>query len=117
MTGMVFVFYCNWAVLLCLSVQAYENLALHQPTWQSSTYRSDTGAGRAVDGYTGLCAVSVYRQTTAEWRVDLGGVKYIHHVVIQHVKSLETYVKGFLSSDLDEMSLSRLLTTNADKNR
>ena len=65
-----------------------ENLALHQPTWQSSTYRSDTGAGRAVDGYTGLCAVSVYRQTTAEWRVDLGGVKYIHHVVIQHVKSL-----------------------------
>nr|XP_022307862.1 uncharacterized protein LOC111113863 [Crassostrea virginica] len=92
MTGMVFVFYCNWAVLLCLSVQAYENLALHQPAWQSSTLESYTGAERAVDGrYTdlawdgGQCAVS-YGGQTAEWWVDLGGVKNIHHVLIQHMK-------------------------------
>ena len=54
--------------------------------------RSYTGAERAVDGqYTdlrydeGQCAASVWFQITAEWRVDLGGVKYIHHVFIQHV--------------------------------
>ncbi|XP_078327834.1 uncharacterized protein LOC144623307 [Crassostrea virginica] len=84
MTGMVFVFYCNWAVLLCLSVQAYENLALHKPTWQGSTYLFYT-AEHAVDGQYagGLCAGSNRGQTT-EWRVDLGGVKNIHHVVIQH---------------------------------
>ena len=60
-----------------------ENLALHQPAWQSSTYRSDT-ADNAVDGqYTGQCAESNWVQT-AEWRVDLGGVKNIHHMLIQH---------------------------------
>ncbi|XP_078330368.1 uncharacterized protein LOC144624439 [Crassostrea virginica] len=90
MTGMVFVFYCNWAVLLCLSVQAYENLALHKPAWQSSTWRpSFPGlsytADRAVDGqYTGPCAESGVGQTTVEWRVDLGAVKNIHHVLINH---------------------------------
>ena len=32
-----------------------ENLALHQPAWLSGTYRSYTGAERAVDGrYTNL---------------------------------------------------------------
>ncbi|XP_078330361.1 uncharacterized protein LOC144624434 [Crassostrea virginica] len=62
-----------------------ENLALHQPAWQSSTLRTDSdyyGADRAVDGlYTdlrwdgGQCAWSDWYQTTAEWRVDLGGVR------------------------------------------
>ena len=67
-----------------------ENLALHQPAWQKSTWLSDTGAERAVDGqYTNLClnggqcAASVGGQT-AEWRVDLGAVKSIHHVFIQY---------------------------------
>ena len=61
-----------------------ENLALHQPAWQSSTYGPYT-AGRAVDGqYTGLCAMSIGGRTTAEWWVDLGEVKNIHRVLMQH---------------------------------
>nr|XP_022309509.1 platelet endothelial aggregation receptor 1-like isoform X2 [Crassostrea virginica] len=90
MTGMVLLVCCGWTVLLCLSVQAYENLAFYKPAWQSDTAVSYTGAERAVDGeytdlgvYGGQCAVS-YGGQTAEWRVDLGGVKYIHHVLIQY---------------------------------
>ncbi|XP_078328078.1 uncharacterized protein LOC144623516 [Crassostrea virginica] len=56
-----------------------ENLALLQSAWQSGTWRSNTGAERAVDGlYTNLrewggeCAASSLRQTATEWRVDLG---------------------------------------------
>ena len=67
-----------------------ENLALQQPAWQSSTLFFDSGAERAVDGrYTDLgwngghCAES-YGGQTAEWRVDLGVVKNIHHVFLQH---------------------------------
>ncbi|XP_078330396.1 uncharacterized protein LOC144624464 [Crassostrea virginica] len=82
MAGMVLLVCFSWAVLLCLSVQAYENLALHQPASQSSTYWYYIGAERAVDGeYTNLtwdggqCAASTYGQTTAEWRVDLEGVR------------------------------------------
>ena len=48
-------------------------------------------ADRVVDGrYTdlwwngGQCAVSLYGQTTAEWRVGLGAVRSIHHIVIQY---------------------------------
>ncbi|XP_078311677.1 uncharacterized protein LOC144618806 [Crassostrea virginica] len=92
MYAVVLLVCCSWVALLCPSVQAYENIALNQTTWQSSTYLSITGAERAVDGrYTDLrwnrgeCAASDWGQTTAEWRVDLGGVKYIHHVFIQYV--------------------------------
>ena len=69
-----------------------ENLALHQPAWQSNTLRSSyTGvsytADLAVDGrYGGQCALSDWDQTV-EWRVDLGAVKNIHHVLIHHVIS------------------------------
>ena len=60
-----------------------ENLALHKPAWQSSTYTIYT-ADLAVDGqFAGRCAGSDWDRT-AEWRVDLGGVKNIHHVLIQH---------------------------------
>ncbi|XP_022307835.2 uncharacterized protein LOC111113835 [Crassostrea virginica] len=91
MAGMVMLVCCGWTVLVCLSVQAYENLALHKPAWQNNTWRSYT-ADLAVDGrYTdlawwgGQCAVSSAEQTTAEWRVDLVAVRSIHHIVIQYM--------------------------------
>ncbi|XP_078327837.1 uncharacterized protein LOC111111750 [Crassostrea virginica] len=90
----------SWAVLLCLSVQAYENLALHKPAWQSNTLRSSyTGvsntADRAVDGrYGGQCAVSYWVQR-AEWRVDLGGLKTIHHVLVHRGDYFPKYFLGF----------------------
>ncbi|XP_022306485.2 uncharacterized protein LOC111112903 [Crassostrea virginica] len=102
MTGMTLLVCCVWVVLRFLSVQAYENLALHHPVWQSSTWQSDTGAERAVDGqYTNLylnggqCAASVGGQT-AEWRVDLGGVKNIHHVLIHHADRYPGIFLGFV---------------------
>nr|XP_022303340.1 uncharacterized protein LOC111110953 isoform X1 [Crassostrea virginica] len=91
MYAVVLLVCCSWVVLLCPSVQAYENLALNKTAWQSST-RWPYTADRAVDGlYTdlrewgGQCAESVGRQTTAEWRVDLGEVRNIHHVLIQYM--------------------------------
>ncbi|XP_022307883.2 uncharacterized protein LOC111113881 [Crassostrea virginica] len=88
MIGMLLLLCCSLVVLCFLSVQAYENLALHQLVWQSSTWLSDTGAQRAVDGrYTGRCAES-FNNPTAEWRVDLTGVKNIHHVFIQHATGI-----------------------------
>lgn len=64
---------------------------MHQPAWQSSTLDFYTGAERAVDGkytrmmfFEGQCAVSDKGQT-AEWRVDLGGVRSIHNIVIQYM--------------------------------
>nr|XP_022305088.1 N-acetylglucosamine-1-phosphodiester alpha-N-acetylglucosaminidase-like [Crassostrea virginica] len=102
MAGMALLVCCGWTVLLCLSVQAYENLALHKPAWQSNTYWSNTGASYtadlAVDGqYTdlawwgGQCAVSGAEQTTAEWRVDLVAVRSIHHIVIQYMTNNEVW--------------------------
>ena len=43
--------------------------------------------GQSTDLYEfgGQCAVSDWGQTTAEWRVDLGGVRSIHHIVIQYM--------------------------------
>ena len=50
------------------------------------------GAVRAVDGlkwdlswYGGHCAVTEVNQTTAEWRVDLGGVSTIRHILILYM--------------------------------
>nr|XP_022326738.1 delta-like protein 1 isoform X2 [Crassostrea virginica] len=97
MYAVVLLVCCSWVALFCPSVQAYENLALHKTAWQSSTFRSYTGAERAVDGrYTnvsvwgGQCARSAGEQT-AEWRVDLRGVKYIHHVFIQYATDSEVW--------------------------
>ena len=75
-----------------------ENIALRQPTWQNDAYHT---ADLAVDGqYTDLdwagdqCAESFSGQT-AEWGVDLGGGKNIHHVRIHHVKSKS--ISGIIS--------------------
>nr|XP_022303537.1 multiple epidermal growth factor-like domains protein 10 [Crassostrea virginica] len=96
MYAVVLLVCCSWVALLCPSVQAYENLALHQPAWQSSTAGPYT-AYRAVDGlYTNLrldggqCAVSFWGQT-AEWRVDLGEVRNIHHVLIQYMTNNDVW--------------------------
>nr|XP_022307871.1 uncharacterized protein LOC111113870 [Crassostrea virginica] len=101
MTGMVLLVCCSWTVMLCLSVQAYENLALHKLAWQSSTYRSYT-ADLAVDGrYTdlewkgGQCAWSVWGET-AEWWVDLGEVKNIHNLLIHHIDRHPGYYRMLL---------------------
>ena len=90
---------------LLLFICFTENLALHKQAWQSSTLWSDTGADRAVDGqYTdlrelaGQCAVSEVIQRTAEWRVDLGGIKNIHHVFVQY--ATENDLWGTLSYNL-----------------
>ena len=63
---------------------------MHKTAWQSGTWGSYT-ADRAVDGrYTNLsvrggqCASSDGGRTD-EWRVDLGGVKNIHHVFLQYM--------------------------------
>ena len=84
-------------ILICFT----ENLALNKPAWQSSTFGSYSGADRAVDGqYTdlrwraGQCAASDWGQT-AEWRVDLGGKKNIHHVFVQY--ATHNYVWGTVS--------------------
>ncbi|XP_078329080.1 uncharacterized protein LOC144623957 [Crassostrea virginica] len=105
MYAVVLLVCCSWLALFCPSVQAYENLALNKPAWQSSTIESYTGADRAVDGqytdlrwWTGPSAASDVRQRTAEWRVDLRGVKNIHHVFLQYTTHNDLW--GTLSYNL-----------------
>nr|XP_022309513.1 uncharacterized protein LOC111115163 isoform X2 [Crassostrea virginica] len=82
---------CVWLLHLFPTVQVYENLALHRQAWQNTTYWSNI-AERAVDGLKSnldrhgrQCALSWDHQTTAEWQVDLGAVRSVHHVSIQYV--------------------------------
>ncbi|XP_078330393.1 uncharacterized protein LOC144624461 [Crassostrea virginica] len=119
MTEMALLLCCSWAVLLYSYVQAYENLALLKPAWQSSTFWSDT-ADRAVDGlYTdlsedgGQCAASNLGQKTAEWRVDLGHVHSIHHIAIHYMPDSTTWDKKMVldSSAWDSLCISLTLLT------
>ena len=63
--------------------------ALHKKAWQQSDLFAFT-VDRAVDGrkdslsiWGSDCVVSQYNHT-AEWRVDLGAVVSIHHILIQY---------------------------------
>ena len=37
-----------------------------------------------LSGDGGQCAMTYIKQRTSEWRVDLGGVRHIHHIFIQY---------------------------------
>lgn len=70
-----------------------ENLAVNKRAWQANPSPTYGDAHGAVDGSTsdltllgGKCAVSkIQGYKTAEWRVDLGDVFSIHHVLIQYM--------------------------------
>lgn len=63
------------------------NIALNKSTYISSQYAQFTGSEKAVDGgktptfFGRQCAISFGGQT-ALWRVDLGYLSSIHHIII-----------------------------------
>ncbi|XP_065935879.1 multiple epidermal growth factor-like domains protein 10 [Magallana gigas] len=78
-----------WCILW--PVATYENIALNKSAWQNNPYYvRPWGADHAVDGEKlnlsaegGQCAIS-YGGQTAVWRVNLGRVYTIHHILIQY---------------------------------
>uniref|UniRef100_K1RCZ6 Scavenger receptor class F member 2 n=1 Tax=Magallana gigas TaxID=29159 RepID=K1RCZ6_MAGGI len=69
-----------------------ENIALHRHAWQrypfhgtpwNATYAVD-GRRSDLDPAGGQCAISADGKSIAEWRVDLGEVRNLHHVFIQY---------------------------------
>lgn len=70
-----------------------ENIALHKPTWQEHPWSDDRfyRGENAVDGIYkdrsangGKCTISANNESTALWRVDLGSVVSISHIVIYY---------------------------------
>lgn len=76
-----------------LSAGTYENLALGKSAWQQYPISfTRYGAGQAVDGLKtdlslngGQCTVSANFKQTAEWRVDLGGIRSINEIYIYYM--------------------------------
>ncbi|XP_078328924.1 uncharacterized protein LOC111115260 isoform X3 [Crassostrea virginica] len=91
MAGLVWKFFGG--IIFLFVVWTYENIALHKPAWQLHPYKNDEfNASLAVDGqkktlsqWGGECVASDFGRTT-EWRVDLNGIRSIHHIVIQYVQ-------------------------------
>nr|XP_034322152.1 protein draper isoform X3 [Crassostrea gigas] len=75
-----------------LTVKTYENIALRRHAWQRYPFHGTPwNATYAVDGRRsdlapagGQCAISADDKSIAEWRVDLGKVRNLHHVFIQY---------------------------------
>lgn len=74
---------------------------MNKPAWQQYPYYSfygSYGAGVAVDGYKldlnvlgGQCTLSADERSTAEWRVNLGGVLSIHYIFIQYATNSDIW--------------------------
>ena len=92
--------YSNTPCKLRLNIITYftENIAFNKSAWkQGGIY----GADRAIDGrksslsvYGWDCVPQQHSQT-AEWRVDLGGILNVHHILIQYATNNEAWGMSF----------------------
>ncbi|XP_078328083.1 uncharacterized protein LOC144623517 [Crassostrea virginica] len=94
MDGIYVVFCCLVGGFVLNRVSSYENLAFNKSTWrQGGLY----GSNHAVDGQKS--SLSVWGQDcvpqdltqTAEWRVDLGEILSVHHILIQYATNNEAW--------------------------
>lgn len=79
-----------------------ENVAFNKSAWQEypATKLGNFGAEQAVYGlyseltlYGGQCTMSEYRHSTATWRVDLGKVHNIAHIVVYFPNGSKLFFK------------------------
>ena len=75
-----------------------ENVALNKAAWQRDTtfnfmaYKAVDGRKSSLTIYVGECVTSQFTNTT-EWRVDLGNVLSIHHILIQFATDTKVWGK------------------------